>query len=218
MSTNTVLDIQEEIVKALLSVDAMRLATSIQYGLMMNPGLLNMLTPSLELITGISINEWKDTQDINLTRWVYRFEWLIPEGYSICVDHRKKLNNSNPLMTYLESNTYYKLTWDICNWYYELVNTKKKGLVITCSKDIYLEREVDWLKRGLNNKVKIIELNYPISLDNLYKNYQLAIYEGLELIDRVRVRSNVMYYLSHTYLLESFSRSKSLNVNSISKY
>lgn len=218
MSTNTVLDIQEEIIKALLSVDVMRLANSIQYGLMMNPGLLNLLTPSIELITGIPIDKWRDTSDINIEKWIYQFEWLVPEGYSICVDYRKNLFINNPLISYLENNNYYKLTWDICNWYYKLVNTKKKGLVITCNKDAYLEREVNWLKRGLNNKIKIIELKHPTSLNNLYKNYQLAIYEGLELIDKVKVKSNIMYYLSHTYLIENFSKGKSLNINSINKY
>ncbi|MFM6400720.1 MAG: hypothetical protein ACKPFF_28930, partial [Planktothrix sp.] len=91
MSTNTILDIQEEIIKALLSVDVMRLANSIQYGLMMNPGLLNLLTPSIELITGIPIDKWRDTSDINIEKWIYQFEWLVPEGYSICVDYRKNL-------------------------------------------------------------------------------------------------------------------------------
>lgn len=214
----TIKDIQEDIIKAFLSVNNESLSSSIQYGLMINPGLIDLMLPSIELITGIKFEEWKQGNITNLHKWIYRFDWLVPNGYSLCIDHRNKLNINNALQKCIQLNSHHKFEWDLCQWYYDLYDGKKKGLIITSIKDIHLEREVNWLRKGIDNKIGIIEIPNVYNAEELYKSYQLNVYEGLDLIDKVKIRSNIMYYLSHTSTIENLGKNKVLNINSINKY
>lgn len=211
------MDIQEDITRALLSVNTEALSTAIQYGLMMNPGLIDMISPSILLITGKGIDEWKTGVNEQLNRWEYEFDWVVPSGYSVCIDHRKRLGVVNALERSIHSSVFHSFKWDLCQWYYDL-ELGKKGLLVTAMRDEHLEWEVEWLQRGIGKKVSIVEIPNDYSLYNLRKYYQLSVYEALDAIERIKVRSNIFYYLSHTYMIENFGKNKTLNISTISKY
>lgn len=213
----TIKDIQEDIIKAFLSVDNKKLSSSIQYGLMINPGLIDLMIPSIELLTGINFEQWKNT-NTEFSKWTYKFDWLVPTGYSLCIDHRNKLGVINALQKCIHLSSHYKFEWDLCQWYYDLYDDKKKGLIITGLKDIHLENEINWLRKGIKHDISIVEIPNTYNIEELYKSYQLSIYESIDFIDKVKIRSNIMYYLSHPSTIEKFRKDKTLNINNINKY
>lgn len=217
MSSN-VIDVQEEIIKGLLGIDTELLTKGIQYGLMINQGLIDMIAPSIELITGIDMLTWKEGVSSSVNRWIYQFDWLVPDGYSICIDHRNRLNNMNALRRCVNVKEHHKFYWDLCGWYYPILEHKGKCILVTSNKDVHLDREIEWLEKGIGYDIKVLELPNVNSLNTLFKHYQVGIYESLQIGDKAKVRSNVMYYLSHVHLIDRFNNNKLLNISTLSKY